>query len=168
MVHMWQSKFHPLHLFVVTFDTFAVVNCNCLYCFCSSVANGNGTLVVSNGSYSDKLAPESSSTSDTVVVSSKNTCAVGTIQCEIVKRSGSTKSNSRLPAGTGIKVSADSIPVVVEAADSDNARQLKSDVVEGIEISESLKPLSLSAVNPSQDNQPPQSLHEPVKGNILG
>ncbi|XP_023759560.1 GBF-interacting protein 1 [Lactuca sativa] len=131
----------------------------------NSVANGNGTLVVSNGSYSDKLAPESSSTSDTVVVSSKNTCAVGTIQCEIVKRSGSTKSNSRLPAGTGIKVSADSIPVVVEPADSDNARQLKSDVVEGIEISESLKPLSLSAVNPSQDNQPPQSLHEPVKVN---
>ncbi|CAI9295400.1 unnamed protein product [Lactuca saligna] len=111
----------------------------------NSVANGNGTLAVSNGSYSDKvaLAPESSSTSDIVVVSSKNTCAVGTIQCEIVKRSGSTKSNSRLPAGTGIK----------------------SDVVEGIEISESLKPLSLSAVSPNHDNQPPQLLHEPVKVN---
>ncbi|CAH1451000.1 unnamed protein product [Lactuca virosa] len=109
----------------------------------NSVANGNGTLAVSNGSYSDKVAPESSSTSDTVVVSSKKTCAVGTIQCEIVKHSGSTKSNSRLPAGTGIK----------------------SDVVEKIEISESLKPLSLSTVNPNQDNQPPQLLHEPVKVN---
>ncbi|CAI9283591.1 unnamed protein product [Lactuca saligna] len=104
----------------------------------NSVSNGNGTLAVSNGSYSDKvaLAPESSSTSDTVVVSSKITCAVGTIQCEIVKCSGSTKSNSRLPAGTGIKL-----------------KELRS-----------LKPLSLSAVSPNKDNQPPQLLHEPVSG----
>ncbi|KAI3518369.1 hypothetical protein L1887_07022 [Cichorium endivia] len=69
---------------------------------------------------------------------------------------------SRLPDGikfSADQVVADSIPVIAEAADSDKTRQLKPDVVEKIDISESLKPLSLStqdgsqAVNPNQDNQ---------------
>ncbi|KAI3510200.1 hypothetical protein L1887_25731 [Cichorium endivia] len=140
----------------------------------NSVANCNGTHTISNGSYSHKLAPESSSTSDTAVVSKNthHTCAIGTIKCEIVKRNDSSKSNSRLPDGikfSADQVVADSIPVTAEAADSDKTRQLKPDAVEKIEISESLKPLSLltkdgtQAVNDNQDNQSLQVLHEPLK-----
>ncbi|KAL4554675.1 hypothetical protein LXL04_037277 [Taraxacum kok-saghyz] len=93
----------------------------------NNVVNGNGTLSTSNGSYSNKLAPDvSSSTPNPVVVSSKNTCAIGTIQCEIVKRSKPV-----------IKLSADQV-----TEDSENARKIKSDVVENIKItSEPLKSL---------------------------
>ncbi|KAI3765178.1 hypothetical protein L2E82_15205 [Cichorium intybus] len=69
---------------------------------------------------------------------------------------------SRLPDGikfSADQVVADSIPVIAEATDSDKTRQLKPDVVEKIDIFDSLKPLSLStqdgsqAVNPNHDNQ---------------
>ncbi|KAI3765640.1 hypothetical protein L2E82_15680 [Cichorium intybus] len=84
---------------------------------------------------------------------------------------------SRLPDGikfSADQVVADSIPVITEAADSDKTRQLKPDVVEKIDISESLKPLSLStqdgsqAINPNQDNQSLQVLHEPLKVTASG
>ncbi|KAI3675755.1 hypothetical protein L1987_85348 [Smallanthus sonchifolius] len=146
----------------------------------NSCAIANGTPAISNGIYNHKLASEpsadvTSSTSDHVVVSSQNTkhmCAVGTIKCEIVKRSGSDDSNARIPAG--MKFSADqfgtgTIPVIAEAADAD----LKSNVAEKHQISESLQPLLLSTqnssqvVNPIQDSeQPPQLLNEPLKDSV--
>lgn len=140
----------------------------------NSAANVNSTLPISNGSYIHKLAPElssdvSSSTSDPVVVPFENThhiCAVGTIKCEITKRSGSSKSNAKLPAG--IKSSADQV-VAAGVADSDNTSQPQSNVVEKNQMSDVLQPLSVSTnkgshvVNPNQDNQPSELLNEPPK-----
>ncbi|KAI3769128.1 hypothetical protein L6452_00228 [Arctium lappa] len=142
----------------------------------NSAANVNSTLPISNGSCSHKLAPElssgvSSSTSDPVVVPVEKphyTCAVGTIKCEITKRSGSSKSNAKLPAG--IESSADQVVAgVAEDADCDNTSQPQSNVVEKNQMSDVLQPLSVSTnkgslvVNPNQDNQPSQLLNESPK-----
>ncbi|XP_024968415.1 GBF-interacting protein 1-like isoform X1 [Cynara cardunculus var. scolymus] len=142
----------------------------------NSAANANGTVPISNGSYINKLAPElspdvSSSTSDPVVIPYENThhtCAVGTIKCEITKRSGSSKSNAKLPAG--IKSSVDQVVAgVAEAVDSDSTSQPQSNVVEKNQMSDVLQPLSVSTnkgshvVNPNQDNQPSRLLNEPPK-----
>ncbi|KAL6557085.1 hypothetical protein OROMI_017435 [Orobanche minor] len=79
----------------------------------------------------------------TVVVSSKKTCAIGSIQCEIVKRSSSTKSSPKLPA------------VIKPSEVSEKTRIPKPDVVEKIQ-----KPVSL----PKPDSRPIQEQsHEPVK-----
>ncbi|KAJ0733964.1 putative GBF-interacting protein [Helianthus annuus] len=142
----------------------------------NSCANVNGTPALSNGNYNHKLASVSaadiaSPTSDHVVVSSQNTkhmCAVGTIKCEIVKRSGSNESNARIPAGkkfTADQSGTGTISIITEAADSDR----KSIVAEKNQISDSSQPLLSSTqnsgqvVNSIQDNQQhPQSLKEPL------
>ncbi|XP_076918540.1 uncharacterized protein LOC143579007 [Bidens hawaiensis] len=143
----------------------------------NSRAKANGTPALSNGNHNHKHASESpadvaSSALDHAMVSSQNTkhiCAVGTIKCEIVKRSGSNESNAISPAGT--KLCADqlgtaTIPVIAEAADAG----LKSTVAEKKQISESLQPVLLptpdssQVVNPIQDNQLPVQLsNEPLK-----
>ncbi|KAF5781290.1 putative GBF-interacting protein [Helianthus annuus] len=142
----------------------------------NSCANVNGTPALSNGNYNHKLASVSpadiaSPTSDHVVVSSQNTkhmCAVGTIKCEIVKRSGSNESNARIPAGkkfTADQSGTGTISIIAEAVDSDR----KSNVAEKNQISDSSQPLLSSTqnsgqvVNSIQDNQQhPQSLKEPL------
>ncbi|KAL6561707.1 hypothetical protein OROMI_017308 [Orobanche minor] len=96
-----------------------------------------------NGSHFPKLAPipklpAPKSTvpklpADTVVVSSKKTCAIGSIQCEIVKRSSSSKSSPKLPA------------VIKPSEVSEKTRIPKPDVVEKIQ-----KPVSL----PKPDSRP--------------
>lgn len=60
---------------------------------------------------------------------------------------------SRLPDGikfSADQVVADSIPVIAEAADSSSTQD------------------GSQAVNPNQDNQSLQVLHEPLKGSFLG
>jgi hypothetical protein len=122
------------------------------------------------------LLDAASSTSYHVVVSSQNTkhmCAMGTIKREIVKCSGYDESNARIPAGMLFSVDqlgTCTIPVIAEAADSD----LKSNVAEKNQISESFQPLlpsnqnSSQVINPIQDDQQPlQLLNEPLKCNSI-
>ncbi|KAI7734101.1 hypothetical protein M8C21_018900, partial [Ambrosia artemisiifolia] len=146
----------------------------------NSRANVNGTPAISNGNYNHKLASElpadvSSPASDHVVVSSQNTkhvCAVGTIKCEIVKRSGSNESNARIPGGmkfTADQSGIDTVSVIDEAQDADQ----KPTVAEKNQISNSSQSLLLSTqnssqvVNPIQDNQQAsQLLNEPLKDSV--
>ncbi|XP_071698496.1 uncharacterized protein [Rutidosis leptorrhynchoides] len=117
-----------------------------------SAVNSNGTPAVSSYKVTPKVSAEvSSHSSKPVPVSSSNIrhiCAVGSIKCEIVKRSGDNESNSRTL--TGMKFSANQL-------DCDKPKQQTSDVVVKNQVSESSQPPLLSTqhsshvVDPIQD-----------------
>lgn len=121
----------------------------------TSAAKINGTLAISNGSHSPKLAPKVPSYSEAVSYqNTKYTCSVGTIKCEIVKRESCSRLNGSTPGSK--KFSADQAgagtsPVIAEAA---------SDVVVEKQIPESLLSTQNSShvVSPTQENQPAKAI----------
>ncbi|XP_071725715.1 uncharacterized protein [Rutidosis leptorrhynchoides] len=135
-----------------------------------SAANSNGTAAVSNGtttlsngvSYRHKLVPKPSA--DVSSQNIRHICPVGTINCEIVKRS---KSESKVNAESA--ESAVTIKVNAESADSCKLKQLNSDVVVKNQATESSQPPLLSTQNsshvvgPVKANQPVKLPNEPLK-----
>nr|XP_043620957.1 GBF-interacting protein 1-like [Erigeron canadensis] len=151
---------------------------NCAVHVAKTDGNVNSKPAMSNGSYLSKLASRrsadvSSSTSDPVVSQiTKHNCPVGTINCEIVRRSVPSVSNGRSPNGmkSSAKESASAIiPVIAEAPDVSSTRGLESNVVEKDRIPKSLQPPLLSIHNDSHvvisslDTHPSQIVNEPQK-----
>ncbi|PWA46568.1 hypothetical protein CTI12_AA507390 [Artemisia annua] len=116
----------------------------------TSAAKINGTLAISNGSHSPKLAPKVPSYSEAVSYqNTKYTCSVGSIKCEIVKRESTSRLNGSTPGSKKFRADqagAGTSPVIAEAA---------SDVVVENQIPQSSLSTQNSShvVSPTQENQ---------------